>query len=738
MNTDSKRGQNVALLGLALQTALAAVYCTVWLLTGAAAAQGVFALNACGSVIWAMTAVIFYSRRLAEMEVEEIEQLNAGGSSTVFGEQGGIIPLAQRRLALIRRVFSPIVGLLLGAGLVALGVWLERSLRGSHEAPGIDRGLMWAFFCLGSAFLGFLFSRYALGMAKDPTWRLLRAGGGFMTVGTLAGGLLCTAFFLNHLDIAWALPVLPYVVLGLIVVLGVEMLAHVVLDFYRPRRPDTEPRPSFDSRLANLISEPGSIAHSIADALNYQFGFEVSSTWFYELLRRTLVPLVLFGIVALVAVSAIVVVHPGQRAVVLTWGKAPPSQAVLEPGLYLKWPWPVQTADIIDAERIRSFEIGVEHTGAAHDEDDGHGHDHDHTPAGFIPPKQKIDVPLVLWAVAHDHAGAQEIDFLTARRTDEHGSSGAAPHDPLTCTIPGHVHVLSPAAGDDGHDHDHADAAAAPVAVDRQTAESAAAFGLIRMVFAVQYRVKDVYAFHYGAADAPELLKRLALRAATHLAASQDVDEIMQSGGDGRIVRQLEAAIARQADALDLGVEIVAVSLRGVHPPPKIADAFEEVIMAQQEMEGARLTAETRRDTILSTVAGSTEKAYAIDGALRRIRQLRDRSAEEHAVEAAMEEARRQLAGSGGEVRVLVNEALAERWRMETIERSRWAALEAQMAAFEAAPRLYALEGKLDVLSGALQMAPRKYLLGLDKEFVEVRVDDDRSLVGGSFDPGSN
>ena len=78
---------------------------------------------------------------------------------------------------------KPQVGLLLGAGLVALGVWLERSLRGSHEAPGIDRGLMWAFFCLGSAFLGFLFSRYALGMAKDPTWRLLRAGGGFMTVG---------------------------------------------------------------------------------------------------------------------------------------------------------------------------------------------------------------------------------------------------------------------------------------------------------------------------------------------------------------------------------------------------------------------------------------------------------------------------------------------------------------------------------------------------------------------------
>ena len=104
MNTDSKRGQNVALLGLALQAAVATVYCVVWLLTDTPAAQGVFVLNACGLVIWAMTAVIFYCRRLAELEAEEIEQINAAGSTTVFGEEGGVIPLAQRRAALIRRV----------------------------------------------------------------------------------------------------------------------------------------------------------------------------------------------------------------------------------------------------------------------------------------------------------------------------------------------------------------------------------------------------------------------------------------------------------------------------------------------------------------------------------------------------------------------------------------------------------------------------------------------------------
>ena len=43
------------------------------------------------------------------------------------------------------------------------------------------------------------------------------------------------------------------------------------------------------------IAEPGRIGSSIADALNYQFGFEVSKTWFYQLLSRACVPLIIFG-----------------------------------------------------------------------------------------------------------------------------------------------------------------------------------------------------------------------------------------------------------------------------------------------------------------------------------------------------------------------------------------------------------------------------------------------------------
>ncbi|MFW6154201.1 MAG: SPFH domain-containing protein [Planctomycetota bacterium] len=732
MNTDNKRGQNVALVGLVLQTALAAVYCTVWLLTGTVAAQGVFVLNAFGSAIWAMTAVIFYSRRLAELEAEEFEQLSSGDRATIFGAEGGAIPLAQRRLAMIRRIFSPAIALLLGAGLIALGAWLGRPLlQGMPETVEIDRGLMWAFFCLGSAFLGFLFSRYALGMAKDPAWRLLRAGGGFMTVGTLAGGLLCAAFFLNHLDITWALPLLPYVSIALMLLLGAEMLVQVVLDFYRPRKGDVEPRPSFDSRLANLISEPGGIAHSIADALNYQFGFEVSSTWFYELLRKTLVPLMLFGIVALVSVSSIVVVHPGRRAVVLTWGEAPASQEALSPGLYWKWPWPAQTADIIDVEQVRAFEIGVAHAeqGAQGAEDHGHGHDHRHGQPKRTA-REKIDVPLVLWTVPHTHGGAEEINFLTAREPSGPSERRElTTDDPLTPTIPGHEHVLPAGAEAAGG------AGAAPAEIDPETAESAASFGLVRMVFGVRYRVKDVYAFQYEIANAPGQLKQLALREATHFAARRDLDTIMESGGEGRIVSKLEASIAEAADQLGLGVEIVAVSLRGVHPPPKVADAFEEAIMAEQEQKGAELTAETTRDMILSTVAGSTRVAEDLDQSISRIHDLRQQGPDRQAIALAEEDAMNKLDDSGGAARALINQAWAERWTLETVERSRLAAFNAQMKAYKAAPDLYALEAKLRMLSEALTGAPRKYVLGLHKDLVELRYRDDRRVVSGGFSP---
>ena len=60
-----------------------------------------------------------------------------------------------------------------------------------------------------------------------------------------------------------------------------------------------------------------SIVVSIAEALNYQFGFEVSKTWFYKLLSRAFVPLVVVGALVILGMTCLLIVPDGEQAVLL-------------------------------------------------------------------------------------------------------------------------------------------------------------------------------------------------------------------------------------------------------------------------------------------------------------------------------------------------------------------------------------------------------------------------------------
>ncbi len=85
------------------------------------------------------------------------------------------------------------------------------------------------------------------------------------------------------------------------ILLGLEIALNLVMDIYRPRLNGQYSRSAFDSRLLGIINEPGGILRSAADALDYQFGFQVSQTWFYKLLEQAIIPLILFGVVTLYA-----------------------------------------------------------------------------------------------------------------------------------------------------------------------------------------------------------------------------------------------------------------------------------------------------------------------------------------------------------------------------------------------------------------------------------------------------
>ncbi len=378
MGSIDKRGEVVALLcGLtSLLVGVILVVLAIWSESTAVWAVSFQALGAVG--IWLLTLIQLHQQRLVaeeRMEVAELERQRReklAGAQTIFEEEelDQMDALAMgRRLRTIERYLVPTLALLfalyhLFAGTMVLPLkWL---LPWSWQLPAIkvassivtEKSTVLLFFTGGIAFACFMLSRYALGMSRIGQWSLLRAGGNFM-FGTSALCLAVSVALLCMLTgIEWVDVWLGWAIGALLLFLAVETIINFTLDFYRPRVPDQQQRPFYDSRLLGMFSEPEGILRSVAKAIDYQFGFRVSETWFYKLLGRAVVPLFLGQIAVIAALTCIVVVPPGHQAVIEHLGRRP--QHTAKPGIHLSWFWPIDRATIIPVERVQRMAIGYE------------------------------------------------------------------------------------------------------------------------------------------------------------------------------------------------------------------------------------------------------------------------------------------------------------------------------------------------------------------------------------------
>ena len=323
-----RRAQNVALTGFFIQLAMflvllaAASYASSHVL----AAGARFALI--GLPIWFVLWLMFKQIRRVGLEVLELEELRrahaAGGDSALFETEGEELLLEQNRLQWMIRWILPSVTVLLAAYLIGgqFLAWdwtLDTAFTGeTFLAAREPTFIMWFPVVVG--FCCFLYARYTLALARMAEWRLLHAGASFMAATALAS-LALVLGLMGGTQVAWAEPLVAYVIRAAMFVLGIELAANLILEHYRPRVAGQLSRPAFDSRLLGLITEPGGIARSIAEAINYQFGFEVSATWFYRLLQRWFLPLVVVMLIAIFALSSIVVVEADEQVVIERFGR---------------------------------------------------------------------------------------------------------------------------------------------------------------------------------------------------------------------------------------------------------------------------------------------------------------------------------------------------------------------------------------------------------------------------------
>jgi len=559
MTTSSRPARHVAVTSLLLSILFFVVAFLIGRWSGffAIYATSFFALGA--GLIWLVLLIQFHQRNLAEQEKLDMSALATDQrADRIFqakGEQMQLFAIAQKRLAILEKWFLPIFSGIIAAYQAAIGLYLISVVADSNPAVG-KQPLLCAVCMTAIAFVSFLISRYATGMSNQPDWKPLRAGGSFLFGSAVLSFALAIALALVQFKIFAVISIIDFLVPVLLIVLGVETSLNVVFDIYRPRLPGFYSRAAFDSRLLGLINEPSEILHTAAGAIDYQFGFKVSQTWFYKLLEKAIMPLVFFGGVTLYLLSCVVVVGPDEQAIIERLGNPKTAQGQVRlkgPGLTLKYPWPIDIAQKYPTRKISELYVG------------------------FVPktdPKtgRIIREPL-LWG--KDHYKEEHSIVVASRQGAEKSVEGAVPVSLLKANIPVQYRVRDIYAFLYNHD-------------DPQ-----------KQLEAICYRELA----RFAAGSTIEVDDKVALR------------NSLLGAGRARAKQVLTENIQAAADKAGLGVEIVFLGIQGIHPPTQVAADYQKVVGSVQQKQALILEAEAQRNRTLSNLAGSVEdaeKLYAL------------------------------------------------------------------------------------------------------------------------------
>ncbi len=353
--------------------------------------------------------------RIEKLELEEMAR--SKGSATLFeSKEAEIFPAARSRQQ-FEKYFIPVFTVLLLLLQAGSAYFLWRWLAKLPEVPPLkDESTALALFGLFALVL-FLLGRFSATIARIENHRLLRPSASYLLLGAYlcivtAGGIAAVKAEFHKADF--------YVAHGLCVVLAlnaVETLLTLILEIYRPRLKGKVVRPLYESRFVGLLGQPEGLITTAAQALDYQFGFKVSETWFLKFLARAWVGLTLMQLGVLLLSTCFVVVDSGEQALLERFGRPVAGREVLGPGLHLKWPWPVDRAYPHRTEEIQMITIG------------------------FTPDDHAVGIygNAVLWTLGH----GDEENFLVANREQRAlevelppGERKAPPVSLLTVNIP--------------------------------------------------------------------------------------------------------------------------------------------------------------------------------------------------------------------------------------------------------------------------------------------------------------
>ena len=350
------------------------------------------------------------NERLEKLEMDEFAR--AKGESALFDAKESELFPARRAREQFEKFFIPgfavLLFLLEAGGAWMLWRWTGRTTSAIVAARAMPSLSLFAIFAL----LLFLLGRFSVTIARLENHRLLRPSSSFL----LAGAYVCAFTALGIAGVEGKfLKADFWVARGLCMLLGLmaaEMLLTLLLEIYRPRVKGKIARPLYESRVVGLFAQPESLFTTAAQTLDYQFGFKVSETWFFQLLQKNLAFLVLAQLAVLFLSTCVVFVDAGEQALLEYFGQP---VAVLNPGAHLKLPWPVDKVYRYRTDQIQSLYVG------------------------YTPETNEANV--ILWTVAHNKeqnflVGTTEPTTLQTDNGDTNSTLKTPPVSLISISIP--------------------------------------------------------------------------------------------------------------------------------------------------------------------------------------------------------------------------------------------------------------------------------------------------------------
>ncbi|MHC4908222.1 MAG: SPFH domain-containing protein [Planctomycetota bacterium] len=682
-----QRATRVAALGFFVQAAVGILLLLFSMMTGESG-DTAFRFGAfyvlCGLIVWLSLIIVFHQHKLERLEALEEDQLaGRDASGSIFDAADEEIRVAARRLRLMHKWMMPIMCVVLAIALAGLAWVMLRFLSALNASEGeaavIDVGEFvltpskgWAVaICLSIAALCFIFSRFVAGMSKHEAWQNLRGGAGYMVGNSLMLAAIATGVIFRFFENDKAIIVVAYIIPIVMLLMAAETILNLILNFYRPRIPGEVPRPAFDSRVLSILAAPDSLVRSINEAVNYQFGFDLTSTWGYQLLVRSAIKLAGIGLVVLLLLSCIVIIEPNQQAVKLAGGRIVGDE--VHEGIMLKLPWPLQSAQVHNVSTLRTLSL-----------------------TSIRRRPQDPSTAVNVWMTRQGEQTSRDIEPFLVGRSRLDPSLGVGESD---ADVAGSHSLL------------HAE---------------------VLLQFRIRRDGNGLLDYLRFAPDTKgprqrlsmrlKTLRALALREVSQHLSRMSLDAILASERS-RIGTDLCQRIQEAYDARKTGIEVVNVSLPLLKPYGEAANKFEDLMIAGQEASIAIGAAERTYELAMTQAVGDVEAMPEVLAEVTRYNALliaNDADAPE--VVEQRQRVESLLVSLGGAFGQMIEQAETQRWIDILSSRAQDSRVQGQLPLYRAAPDLYRQREIMRVLKSRLGPS-RKVLVAVDPARVNVDIE---------------